>query len=100
MWQATDSAVWQGRDDSRESPEALRVFQTVQQHSAWPTTLGKGDIALIGFASDTGVQRNQGRIGAAEAQPVLRRALANMAHHPAAFTLHDAGDWVYADSQL
>ena len=53
MWQATDSAVWQGRDDSRESPEALRVFQTVQQHSAWPTTLGKGDIALIGFASDT-----------------------------------------------
>ena len=69
MWQATDSAVWQGRDDSRESPEALRVFQTVQQHSAWPTTLGKGDIALIGFASDTGVQRNQGRIGAAEAPP-------------------------------
>ena len=100
MRQATDSAVWQGRDDSRESPEALRVFQTVQQHSAWPTELGKGDIALIGFASDTGVQRNQGRIGAAEAPPVLRRALANMAHHPAAFALHDAGDFVYADSQL
>ena len=100
MWQATDSNVWQGRDDSRESPEALRVFQTVRQHESWPPALGKDDIALIGFASDAGVGRNRGRIGAAEAPPVLRRALANLAHHPAAFVLHDAGDFSYADQQL
>ncbi len=100
MWQAADSEVWQGRDDSRESPEALRVFQTVKQHTAWPPALGEDDIALIGFASDAGVERNRGRTGAAQAPPALRRALANMAHHPAAFALHDAGDFSYAGQSL
>lgn len=100
MWKATAPDIWQGRDDSGESPEALRVFQTVKQHTAWPDTLGKGGIALIGFASDTGIQRNQGRTGAAQAPPVLLRALANMAHHPAAFTLHDCGCFTFSDGLL
>ena len=99
MWQATEPDVWQGRDDRAESPHALRVFQTIRRHEVRPQGLGSADIALIGFASDTGVARNQGRTGAAAAPPTLRRALANMAYHPAAHTLHDCGNFSFSDGR-
>ena len=36
--------VWQGRNDLAESPEALRLFQTVGQHNE------PRPIVLLGFA--------------------------------------------------
>ena len=90
LWQPVSPDVWQGRDDSSEASNALRLFQTVQL-SDTPTPTGDG-IALIGFACDEGVRRNQGRTGAAQAPDVIRRALANMASHQGHERLTDIGN--------
>lgn len=89
VWQPVSPDVWQGRDDSSEASNALRLFQTVRQSD---TQRPSGDgIALLGFACDEGVRRNQGRPGAAQAPDVLRRALANMASHQGHERLVDMG---------
>lgn len=82
-----DMSPWQGRTDPE--PDSDRWHQRIQPltPSAAPGT------ALIGFACDAGVARNQGRIGAAGGPAAIRRALAPLAWHrqgPA----HDAGDVV------
>ncbi len=51
---------------------------------------------LLGFASDEGVRRNQGRQGARHGPPALRRALANLAWHGEQ-AIYDAGDIVAGD---
>ncbi|GEN25289.1 formimidoylglutamase [Halomonas cupida] len=84
---AIDMSPWQGRTDPE--PDSDRWHQRIQPlaPSAVPGT------ALIGFACDAGVARNQGRIGAAGGPAAIRRALAPLAWHrqgPA----HDAGDVV------
>jgi len=89
VWQPVSPDVWQGRDDSSEASNALRLFQTVRQ-SDMQHPSGE-DIALLGFACDEGVRRNQGRPGAAQAPDVLRRALANMASHQGHERLVDMG---------
>ncbi|MEB6379278.1 formimidoylglutamase [Leclercia adecarboxylata] len=89
-WQPVSPDVWQGRDDSGEASNALRLFQTVKR-SDTPHPSGNG-IALLGFACDEGVRRNQGRPGAAQAPDVLRRALANMASHQGHARLMDMGN--------
>ncbi|WOE32888.1 MULTISPECIES: formimidoylglutamase [unclassified Acinetobacter] len=68
---------WTGRDDG-EGEQHQRIYHVVNrsliQHDAF---------ALIGFASDEGVRRNKGRIGAAEAPDAIRRQLANLPVHQA-----------------
>jgi formiminoglutamase len=56
-------------------------------------------IHLLGFASDEGVARNQGRIGAAAGPLALRNALANLAAVPNS-ELHDLGDIAVDDHDL
>jgi formiminoglutamase len=80
---------WHGRSDTGEGPDALRWHQVVRRHE--PGT--PAGIALLGFACDEGVRRNQGRTGAAEGPAALRRALANLAWHGGP-PLWDAGDIV------
>lgn len=81
LWQATPASLWQGRDDSAEAPNALRLFQTIVRAERFAPQEMPGDIALLGFACDEGVRRNKGRTGAADGPATLRRALANMASH-------------------
>lgn len=59
--------VWTGRDDG-QGVEHARVFKCVRLDSR---------IGLVGFCSDMGVERNQGRIGAKDAPDVIRKALSN-----------------------
>lgn len=85
-WQASDNNLWQGRDDSGESPHAKRLFQTIQIQSTFstPDNVGqvqRGDRALLGFACDEGVRRNQGRPGAKSAPDAIRKVLASLAVH-------------------
>ncbi|MGL5600687.1 MAG: formimidoylglutamase [Silvania sp.] len=90
LWQPVSADIWQGRDDRAEASNALRLFQTVEQRDTQrPASSG---IALIGFASDEGVKRNQGRPGAAQAPDVIRGALANMASHQGHERLLDMGN--------
>ena len=100
MWQPTSPDIWQGRDDSRESPRALRLFQTIECLNTWQPEYTSGKTVLLGFCSDEGVRRNQGRTGAADAPPVLRRALANLAAHEAPRPLLDGGDFSYQNGNL
>ncbi|MCG6541118.1 formimidoylglutamase [Pseudomonas sp. KSR10] len=84
---------WQGRVD----PEAdsARWHQRIQP-LAGDSELG---LALLGFASDEGVRRNHGRVGAANGPLAIRKALANLAWHRSG-PAYDAGDVVCADGEL
>jgi len=74
---------WIGRDDPEDGKLAKRLF-----HLA-----GKGNPrAVIGFASDVGVERNKGRIGAAQAPTAIRQAMVNLAAPPMATGFSDLGD--------
>lgn len=55
--------------------------------------------ALIGFASDEGVRRNFGRVGAAQGPSAIRRVLERLpVHHPVA--IYEAGDITCTDGDL
>lgn len=82
---AIDMSVWAGREDPE--PDSLRWHQVIT-----PVKQGSAPgAALLGFASDAGVARNQGRVGAAEGPRALRKALAPLAWHRRA-PVFDAGD--------
>ena len=81
LWQPTPAGLWQGRDDSGEAANALRLFQTIARAERFAPDEQPGEIALLGFACDEGVRRNIGRSGAEKGPETLRRALANMASH-------------------
>lgn len=91
-----DAPLWQGRTDQAEGAPGRRwhqVMQTVAGRAAAGTTV------LLGFASDAGVARNHGRVGAAEGPRAIRRALANMPVHECT-QLADGGDIVCAGDAL
>ncbi|WP_300000030.1 formimidoylglutamase [uncultured Cedecea sp.] len=81
LWHPVDPSLWQGRDDSHEAPNALRLFQSITNEGDFTPQSHRGKIALLGFECDEGVKRNQGRAGAAQGPDILRKALANMASH-------------------
>lgn len=92
----TDYFHWAGRDDG-PGPEHARWFNTIID--ADKQDIPAGAITLVGFASDTGVARNHGRIGAAAGPATLRGALASLAihdNHPRV----DAHTVTYANSDL
>lgn len=93
-WQPAAPTLWQGRDDSAESSNALRLFQTITLSPAFTPERYREQIALLGFACDEGVKRNQGRTGAAGAPDALRKALANLASHDGHNRLVDLGNIV------
>ncbi|AKK05960.1 formiminoglutamase [Corynebacterium mustelae] len=74
---------WSGRVDGA-GPDHARW------HSAIASDLNRPGITLVGFASDEGVRRNQGRPGAAQATAALRTALSSLAIHET-LPLTDAG---------
>jgi formiminoglutamase len=89
MYRPADMSRWTGRIDADEGPLALRWHQRVV-----PIRQGAPPgVALLGFACDAGVVRNQGRAGARHGPEALRRALANLAWQEAQ-PVYDAGDVV------
>lgn len=79
--------IWNGRVDHEESAElATRLHQVVT-----PLAEGPAGLVLIGFCSDEGVRRNQGRVGARQAPDRLRRTLANLPW-PLERPVYDAGN--------
>lgn len=94
------AAAWGGRTDG-PGAEHLRWHQQVNSVQV-PTPgveTGLRPVAILGFASDAGVLRNQGRVGAAEGPKALRAALSSLAiHRPR--VLQDAGDIVVRGDEL
>lgn len=93
QWYPASPALWQGRDDSIEAPDARRLFQTVTRSETFPRKLAAKD-RVNGICLRRGVKRNAGRPGAAGAPDALRKALANMASHQGHERLVDLGNWV------
>lgn len=90
--------VWTGRVDAAEGERARRWHQMVQTE---PVAVAiPNQRALLGFAVDAGVARNQGRIGAAKGPSALRAALANTAWHHGETPVIDAGDVYCQEDQL
>jgi hypothetical protein len=89
-----DMKLWTGRVDAGEGELARRWHQL-----ATPFAPGlPAGIGIAGFACE-GVRRNQGRVGAAAAPAVIRKALANLAWHQA-YPLCDMGDVSCSDGDL
>ncbi|WP_340146411.1 arginase family protein [Halomonas sp. PA16-9] len=88
-----DMSLWQGRTDPE--PDSDRWHQRIEPlaSNAVPGCV------LLGFESDAGVARNQGRTGAAEGPNALRRALAPLAWHRTA-PAYDAGNVRCVDDGL
>jgi formiminoglutamase len=99
QYQPPSLKFWRGRNDSAEGPLAVRWHQRIFPFDLRKVKLAPGSRALLGFASDTGVARNYGRIGAAQGPAALRLALAHLAWH-ATQPACDAGDIVCQDDDL
>ncbi|MEZ8943490.1 formimidoylglutamase [Vibrio sp. 10N.247.311.12] len=93
--------VWTGRNDLEDGPLGTRVHHITKQVQSCELSdeLTDGGIALVGFASDAGVARNKGRVGAKQAPNLIRQALANMAWH-CDTRFADLGDIECNDDQL
>ena len=97
MPQRNDMSVWTGRVDAADGELGRRWHQAVRPVSA----ADRAGVALLGFACDAGVRRNQGRPGASDGPRELRRALGNLAWHGGGDDrLYDAGDVVCAGDAL
>lgn len=66
-----DMSQWSGRVEPFESARACYWYQLVQPYN-------DQHIGLVGFACDQGVRRNQGRVGARAAPPLIRSAFAKL----------------------
>ncbi|WP_353151825.1 formimidoylglutamase [Pollutimonas bauzanensis] len=79
---------WQGRNDASEQGDTRRLFQVVKVEASGYTA---GSSVLLGFASDAGVKRNKGRLGAASGPLAIRNMLAGLPAHELE-QFWDAGD--------
>jgi formiminoglutamase len=87
-------ADWSGRNDAADGQDALRWHQVVR-----PRDTAAAALALVGFACDAGVSRNNGRVGAAAGPTALRKALANVPVHRLR-QVDDLGDVTCAGDHL
>ena len=104
-----DDKVWSGRSDEGEPGDTRRIFNQVVPFGgarrredvlrAAPSVESDATV-IVGFGSDEGVRRNQGRVGAAHAPKELRRVLAGLPAKTSMTTLADAGDVVCDDGDL
>lgn len=83
--------IWQGRTDG-DTEEHLRIHQVINK-------ITPAQFALLGFASDEGVKRNKGRLGAKAGPQAIRQQLAGLPiHQPLA--IRDAGTVSCDDGDL
>ncbi|WP_372828819.1 formimidoylglutamase [Psychrobacter maritimus] len=74
---AADMSRWTGRAEPFETARARYWYQIAQPYAFDSTSQQNGQrIGLVGFACDQGVRRNQGRVGARAAPPLIRQAFA------------------------
>ncbi|MCA9507330.1 MAG: formimidoylglutamase [Myxococcales bacterium] len=82
--------LWQGRKDSHDSYQYLyqivKMLDLTQKIESTPKS-----VALLGFACDEGVVRNQGRPGAKYGPSAIKRILARLANHSSR-NIYDAGE--------
>lgn len=75
----TNPEIWTGRK-SGKSLYLHEIVKCTDLDSIVPDTTSK-TIAILGYACDEGVRRNQGRIGAVEGPDAIRNQLGKMSNH-------------------
>ena len=82
VYSRTNSEIWTGRKSDQE----LYLHEKIEcvDFEGLNFDPSQKTIALLGYACDEGVKRNQGRIGAAEGPDAIRKQLAKMPNHLAA----------------
>lgn len=93
-----DEFEWRGREDKGDTS---RVWQRVQPRKPPlpPEERRNLDLILLGYASDEGVRRNKGRLGASDGPNAIRQALCNKVLHPN-IAIRDLGDIHCKDADL
>ncbi|RKO71117.1 formimidoylglutamase [Sphingobacterium puteale] len=95
-----DQAVWKGRVDGEER-DWMRWHQLVDCIDLSADSNLSQSLVFLGFCSDEGVGRNQGRVGAKDGPSAIRNVLANLpAHFSCELKLKDAGDIMLTDNDL
>ncbi|MNG67845.1 Formimidoylglutamase [compost metagenome] len=95
-----DQAVWKGRIDG-EQRDWMRWHQLMECTDLLVDPNLKQSVVFLGFCSDEGVARNQGRVGAKDGPGAVRNVLANLpVHFSYELKLKDAGDILLKDSDL
>jgi formiminoglutamase len=95
-----DQAVWKGRIDGQDR-EWMRWHQLMDCVDLLEQPDLRQSIAFLGFCSDEGVARNQGRVGAKDGPTALRNVLTNLpVHFSDKLKLKDCGDILVKDSDL
>lgn len=95
-----DPIIWSGRIDGLNK-ESMRWHQLIEFVDLREEGELKNSIVFLGFCSDEGVRRNQGRIGAKDAPQAFRKIMANLpVHFSEKINLKDAGDICCKDGNL
>lgn len=102
FYELPQKSWWQGRMDG-EDPSLLRMHQNVQiiEINALKSNSDTRQVIFLGFASDEGVRRNQGRPGAAAGPYQLRKACSNLpVHYSENLHLLDTGNIATINGRL
>lgn len=100
IYQAPNSANWMGRDDALPNSCFFQVVQCHDLQVKFDSSHQQPAFALLGFACDAGVKRNQGRIGAKEGPDVIRRALGALPIKRMPLVIYDVGNVICHDDEL
>jgi formiminoglutamase len=97
LYHAPNMTDWQGRNDATNHAYFYQIIQALDLRNTqeWPNE----GIALLGFACDIGVTRNQGRAGAATAPQQIKQLLARLPIQKS-IMLYDAGCIYPQDNDL
>lgn len=96
----TNKSNWSGRTDSTTDRAAFRMHQVIKL-AAPKESVSNKSCTIIGFSSEEGVRRNNGRLGAAGGPDALRSELAKLPWRmPGDCELFDMGTIVCEDDQL
>jgi formiminoglutamase len=91
IYQSTPSSLWSGReaDTVQYWHQAVTCLSTLEV----PVQSSGKKLALLGYAGDEGVRRNQGRTGAALGPDQIRKLMGSMAFHlPESLKVYDLGN--------
>jgi len=97
QYQKPNSSIWVGR----KSAQQLYLHEKVTLVDLNKDDYPKHAIALLGYACDEGVRRNQGRVGAKDGPDAIRKAFAKLPNHlPTETKLVDLGTVTCTDGNM
>lgn len=104
MYKGPIREVWSGRVDSTTDHACFRYHQIIKTWDLKDNVCfdkNEKNIVLIGFESEEGVRRNNGRLGTAKAPNAIRQSLAKLSWHgEQGHNLFDGGTVICENSQL